>query len=150
MSSHALEARPVWGFAGLLFGILALFIVVLHVSSLLEPADTNTATKIGEFAAELRKSATRSMLGQPQPVPETPAMGLAEVLAHVAPVLAVLATILGAIGLFRREPRTLSLLALGFGTGAFVMQFAMMLALLMAGAFIMVAILNNLGSILGD
>lgn len=150
MSSHALEPRPVWGLAGLLLGILAVFIVALHVSSLLEPAETSTATKIGEFAAEIRKSATRSMLGQPQPVPESPSMGLAVVLAYAAPVLAVLATILGAIGLFRREPRTLSLLALGFGTGAFVMQFAMLLALLIAGALIMVAILNNLGTILGE
>ena len=122
----------------------------MHVSSLLEPAETSTATKIGEFAAEIRKSATRSMLGQAQPVPESPSVGLAVVLAYAAPVLAVLATILGAIGLFRREPRSLLLPALGFGTGGFVMQFAMLLALLIAGALIMVAILNNLGSILGQ
>lgn len=150
MSSHALEPRPVWGFAGLLFGILAVFIVALHVSSLFEPAETSAATRIGEFAAEIRKSATRSMLGQPQPVPETPAMGLAVILAYAAPVLAAIATILGAVGLFRREPRTLSLLALAFGTGAFVMQYAVWLALLIAGAMIMMAILNNLGSILGE
>lgn len=150
MSSRIPEQRPVWGFSGLIAGILAVFIVALHASSLFEPAEMDTATRIGEFAAEIRKSATRAMLGQPQPAPETPAMGLAVILAHAAPVLAALAAILGAVGLFRREPRTLPLLALGFGTGAFVMQYAIWLVLIVAGALIIAAILNNLGSILGE
>ena len=67
-----------------------------------------------------------------------------------APVIAGVAVLMGGVGLFRREASPLPLMAIGFGIGAVVLQYAIWLALLMAGVCLMVAILNNLGSIFGE
>jgi len=75
-------------------------------------------------------------------------MTLATIITLAIPVMAGGAALCGAIGLFRREPRSLPLLALGFGSGAFLMQYLFWMALFIGGVFLMIAILNNLDSIL--
>jgi len=148
MSSYTLTPRPVWGVVGVITGAIAVALVLLSLSSVFTGPQPDTATQIGELAAEIRKSAMRSLMGVEQPTPETPAMTVATVLTIAAPVLAVIAAVCGAIGLFRRESRGLPLLALGFGTSAFVMQYLLILALILGGICLLVAILNNLDSIL--
>ncbi|MEW9919110.1 hypothetical protein AB2B41_05825 [Marimonas sp. MJW-29] len=143
---------PSWGLAGFILGAIALIIVAVHVSAMFAEPEQSAGTKIGEIAAEIRQSALRSLSGQPkpEPEPEVVAPSIFSYLMLAAPVLAGLAAILGAIGLFRREALPLPLMAIGLGLAAVVMQYAIWLALLAAGVCLMVAILNNLGSILGE
>lgn len=140
--------RPIWGLTGVIAGLIAVALVTLSLSSIFAEPQPSMATQIGEMAAEIRKSAMRSMMGTEQPVPETPAITVAMIVTIAIPVLAGGAALCGAIGLFRREPRSLPLLALGFGTGAFLMQYLFWMALFIGGVVLMVAILNNLDSIL--
>jgi len=140
--------RPVWGLAGVIAGLIAVALVTLSLSSIFAEPQPSMASQIGEMASEIRKSAMRSMTGAAQPVPETPAMTLATIITLAIPVMAGGAALCGAIGLFRREPRSLPLLALGFGSGAFLMQYLFWMALFIGGVFLMIAILNNLDSIL--
>lgn len=60
-----------------------------------------------------------------------------------------MAAFLGAIGLFRREAPTLPALAIELGCSAFVMQYVFWRALVICGIYLLVAIVNNLDSILG-
>jgi hypothetical protein len=140
--------RPIWGLTGVIAGLIAVALVTLSLSSIFAEPQPSMATQIGEMAAEIRKSAMRSMMGTEEPVPETSAMTVAMIVTIAIPVLAGGAALCGAIGLFRREPRSLPLLALGFGTGAFLMQYLFWMALFIGGVVLMVAILNNLDSIL--
>jgi len=149
MSMIAPSPRPVWGLCGVIAGLIAVALVTISLSAVFEKSKPTVATQIGEMAAEIRKAATRSMLGVEQPEPETPAMTVATLVTIAIPVLAALAAISGAIGLFRREPKTLPLLAMGFGTSAFVMQYLFLMALMIGGVFILVAIINNIDGILG-
>lgn len=149
MTPTAPSPRPVWGLCGLIAGLIAVALVTLSLSAIFEEPKPPAATQIGEMAAEIRKAATRSMLGVEQPEPETPAMTVVTLVTFAIPVLAALAAISGAIGLFRSEPRTLPLMAVGFGTSAFVMQYLFLLALMIGGVFILVAVINNIDGVLG-
>jgi len=149
MTPTAPSSRPVWGLAGLIVGLIAVALVTLSLSAIFEEPTPSAATQIGEMAAEIRKAATRSVMGIDQPKPETPAMTVAALVTVAIPVLAGLAALAGAIGLFRNEPRTLPLLAVGFGTSAFVMQYLFLLALVIGGVVLLVAIINNIEGILG-
>ncbi|WP_135502256.1 hypothetical protein [Roseovarius aestuariivivens] len=149
MSEQLIAPRPVWGLAGFVAGAVALVIVVLQISAVFAEPPGNPGTAIGEIAAEIKKSAVRSLLGQPQPEPEVEPWNIMDYLSFAAPILAGLAAIAGAVGLFRRETPQLPVIAIGFGAGAFVMQYAFWLALLIGGICILVAILNNIGDIFG-
>jgi hypothetical protein len=148
MTSSIEAPRPVWGLVGVIAGLIAVALVTLSLSSIFAEPQPSMASQIGEMAAEIRKAAMRSMMGDAQPVPDTPAMTVAVIITLAIPVLAGGAALCGAIGLFRREPRSLPLLALGFGSGAFVMQYLFWMALFIGGVVLMVAIVNNLDSIL--
>ena len=149
MSSHASAPRSVWGLTGLIFGIVALVIVLLQVSAVFSGPQPDTATTIGEIAAEIRKSAIRGMLGKPQPAPEPQEWTIVDSLMLLAPVLAGIAAILGGIGLFRREAPQLAVIAIAFGASAFVMQYAFWLALFIGGICLLIAIISNMDGILG-
>lgn len=144
--------RPVWGLAAFLFGVLALVVVTLPISGTFVEPEKSTAASIGEFAAEIRQSAQRALSNDPAPAPAPPpsAWDIHMTFLIAVPVLAALATILGAIGLFRREIPTLSSIAIAMGCGAFLMQYVFWLALLIGGFFVLVAMLKNLDGIIGD
>lgn len=153
MSNTAANTRPIWGFSGFVFAIVALILVILPMTSMLAPPAQEASTSIGEFAAEIRKSAIRSLTGAEKPVPEVRVQTKTEIIAGylfiIGPVLAGLAAILGAVALLRREAYPLPMMAIGLGISAVVLQYALILALIIAGVCLMVAILNNLGDILG-
>ncbi len=153
MSVTASNTRPIWGFSGFVFAIVALILVVLPMTSMLSAPPQDTATSIGEIAAEIRKSAIRSLTGAEQPAPVVQEQSRTEIIASylivIGPVLAGLAAILGAVALLRREAQPLPMMAIGLGISAVVLQYAFVIALVIAGACLMVAILNNLGDILG-
>jgi len=154
MSSAVANNRPIWGFSGFVFAIIALILVILPMTSMLSPPAQDAATTIGEFAAEIRKSAIRSLTGAEKPVPVVREQTKAEIVAGylyiIGPVLAGLAALLGAVALLRREAYPLPMMAIGLGISAVVLQYAFIVALVIAGACLMVAILNNLGDILGS
>lgn len=149
------ENRPFWGFAAFIVGALALVAVSLQFGGAFtdpEP-ERSAAQAIGEFAAEIRQSAQRALAGEEPPAPPQPVESgpdLQALLFYVIPGLAAIAVILGVISLFQREPWRLPAIGIGLGLGAVVMQYAMIMAALIIGGILLAAIINNLGSILGD
>lgn len=151
MSAQTADHRPVWGLVAFFVAAIGLIAVTLHISDVFSEPEQSAATSIGEFAAEIRQSASRALSGDPAPAPAPPDRSWTAdlMLALTGTVLAGIATILGAIGLFRREAPALPTAAIVMGCSAFLMQYVFYLALLIAGICLMVAILNNLGDILG-
>lgn len=142
--------RAHWGLAGFCFGVCALLAAVMMTSGLLAPSpdpDQSIGTVIGEIARDIRLAATGGVKDV-APAPE-PAFDMLAMLSIVTPVLAVLAAVLGGISLFRHEGTALPKLAIGFGVGAVVMQFAFWLALLICGTVMIVSIVSNMDGILG-
>ena len=148
-ASAAVENRPSLGLIGFFIGIAALIVVTLHISGTFVEADKSAATTIGEIAAEIKDSAQRAISGDPPPAAEEPASSwdVTRVLVLAIPILAGLAAILGAIGLYRKEAPTLPAIAIALGCAAFTMQYLLWLALIIGGICILVAIINNLDSI---
>lgn len=151
MSDTVTSGRPKFGLVGSILGLAALVVIMIQLSALFAPEvdDKSLATSIGEFAAEVRDSATRALNGEEAPPPEPAGPDYTEAITNIALIAAGLAAVLGIIGLFRSEPYPLNALAIGFGIGAIAAHYVMWLALLIAGAVILVAILNNIGDILG-
>jgi hypothetical protein len=141
MSTRAAEHRPVWGLAAFLVAAVALVAVTLHVSGIFAEPQRSAATTIGEIAAEIRDSARRALA--------PPGWTAERALTFAVPILAGMASMLGAIGLFRREAPTLPAIAIGMGCCAFVMQYVFWLALVIGGFCLLVAIMNNIDGILG-
>ena len=143
--------RAKFGLIGFLLGVVALGIVVVQVSALFSEPEQSAAATIGEIAAEIRDSAKRALAGEPRPAPEPePAGSAMELMALVPYVLAGLAVMMGGVGLYRSEPKPLSFLAISFGVGAFVMYYAMWMAIMICGVVLLVAIIQNIGEILGE
>ncbi|MEQ8966692.1 MAG: hypothetical protein RID91_12765 [Azospirillaceae bacterium] len=151
MSTHTAGHRPVLGLAAFFVGALALVAVTLHISGTFAEPEQSAATTIGEIAAEIRNSAQRALSNDPAPAPPPPssAWDSEAFLLIAVPVLAGIAAVLGAVGLFRREAPTLPGIAIAMGCSAFVMQYVFWLALLIGGICLLIAIVNNLDGILG-
>lgn len=151
MSDLTAAQRPVWGLAAFFIGVAALVAVTLHVSGVFAEPEQSAATTIGEIAAEIRNSAKRALAGEPAPAPVSEGRDwkAERALALAVPIFAGVAALLGAVGLFRREAPALPAIGIGLGIGAFVMQFAFWMALLIGGICLLVAIINNIDGILG-
>jgi len=149
MSTSTAGHRPVWGLVAFFVGIIALVAVTLHVSDTFVEPEKSAAQAIGEIAAEIRDSAQRALSGEPSAAPPARAWDVNRFLQLAVPILAAVAAVLGAIGLFRREAPILPAIAIGMGCSAFVMQYVFWLALVIGGFCLLIAIVNNLDSILG-
>lgn len=151
MSTSIVETRPFWGLGAFFVGVAALIVVTLQISGTFAEPQKSAAATIGEFAAEIRNSAKRALTNGPSPAsdPASRPRSVEDALFVAIPLLAGLAAILGAIGLFRREAPTLPGIAIAMGCSAFLMQYVFWLALVIGGICLLVAIINNLGEILG-
>ncbi len=150
MIDTAQPTRPVWGLTGFLFGVVAIALTMAIMNGLFDAPSKSTATVIGEFAAEVRNSA-RAALNEgasAAPVAEQAFSGR-DIATYAVPVLAAIAAICGAVGLFRHESKNLPLLAIGAGSAAVVMQFALWLALLICGVILISRILFTMDGIIG-
>jgi hypothetical protein len=137
--------------AAFFFGVIALVVVTLHISGIFVEPEKSAATLIGEMAAEIRDSAKRALSNDPSPSPEpsSRAWDTDGIFQIAVPLLAGVAAVLGAIGLFRREAATLPAIAIAMGVTSFVMQYVFWLALVIGGICLLVAIVNNIDGILG-
>lgn len=144
-----LRPSPYAGGLGFALGAAALLLVLVQFWAGPFAPQQDAAVTIGEFAGEVRKAATRALLDQPQPAAQAVPWDVDRVLTLVAAVLAGGAVILGLAALVRHEPWRPAAGAVILGAGAVLFQFFAWTVLLVVGALIIVAILNNIGDILG-
>jgi hypothetical protein len=136
-----------WGFWGVLAGALALVLVFLQIAGpSLEP-QPSVGNQIGEIAGDIARSAWQSFRGEYIPEPEPAEVSKWVVLGLAAPVLGVIAIVLSLISAVRRENWHYPFYGVGLGAAAIAFHFVWWLVLLFAGVMIIVAILENIGSI---
>ena len=139
-----------WGLVGFFCGVVALMTAVMMTSGFMAPEpEQSIGTTLGEIARDIRLAATGAT-ADARPVSSFAGFDLMAVAAILTPVFAAAAAVLGGISLYRHEPTALPKLAIGLGVGAFVMQFAFWLALLICGTVLLISIVSNKDGILGD
>ncbi len=151
MTAHPAPQPYYAPFSAVAIGIAAIAMAIALVHTFAGPfgATQSIEVSIGEIAAGIREAAQRALAGQEQPAPVVAAWDIDRILRALAPALGVLSIVIALIGLFRREPTKLAMCGLAFGTMAVVIQVVLFVALLIAGAILLVGILSNLDSILG-
>jgi hypothetical protein len=139
-----------WGHVALGTGALALSLAVLHVFGGPFAPQPSVGTTVGEIAGEMRAAALRAVNGEPQPAPVPRGWDIDRVLMLAAPLVGVLAIVLSMIAVLRGERYRLASYGATLGAGAIAFQFVWWIALLFAGVMLLVAIIENIGDILGS
>jgi len=149
VTEHLTHPRPIAGYLGFAVGAVALLLVLMHFWGGPFAPQQGASVSIGEFAAEIRQAATRTITGASQPAPESTPWDIDRGLKLVTALLAGIAVILGAAGIVRRENRRPAIAAIALGGVAVVFQFFVWMALLLVGALLIYAIISNIDGILG-
>ncbi|MEL7254435.1 MAG: hypothetical protein AAGL23_09700 [Pseudomonadota bacterium] len=136
-----------WGFWALLTGSFALILAFAQmVGPMFEP-QPSVGAQIGEIAGDIKRNAWNSFLGRSEAASEQAATSMWVYMAMVAPILAVIAIVLSVMSGIWRENWRFAVYGTGLGVAAITVQFLWWIALLMAGAMILVAIIENIGDI---
>lgn len=134
------------GFWGLITGVMALVLVfAIIIGPTLQP-QPSVGTQIGEIAADMKRAATRSLLGQEQPAPEIVKPTFLDYAAFLPPILGGIAIVLSVISGVKGENWRYSAYGSTLGGTAIVFYFFWWVALLVAGVILLVSIIQNLGS----
>jgi hypothetical protein len=139
-----------WGHLAIGTGALALALAMLTVFGGPFAPQPSAATTIGEIAGEMRAAARRAVNGEPQPAPVPRGWDIDRVLMLAAPLLGVVAVVLAIVSALRREGLRFAGYGAALGMGAIVFQFVWWIALLIAGTLLLVAIIENIGDIIGS
>ena len=138
-----------WGHFAIGTGALALALAVLHVFGGPFTPQPSVGTTVGEIAGEMRAAALRAVSGEPQPAPVPRGWDIDRILMLAAPLFGVVAIVLSMVSALRREGLRLAGYGAALGVGAFVFQLIWWIAALIAGVILLVAIVENIGDILG-
>jgi hypothetical protein len=151
MTEHAPVTHPfhtfgLWAVLAGALGLLAVFVHIVYPS--LQPAPS-VGSQIGEIAGDIGRSAWYSFRGLEDPVAveEAPAYWMS--LAIVGPALGAVALILSLISRLRGENWHYPAYGAGLGIAAVTLQFIWLVAALIAGVLLLVAIIENFGDIFG-
>lgn len=149
MTQDAAASRPfALSLTGFLIGAGAfLLVVVQYVVGPFAPQDSAT---LGEIAGSLARDAVDSfMRKEPSDDVTVSAWDIDRIMLAAAMVAAVIAIILGAVGLIRHEsPRAVGA-ALAMGAVAIAFQFVASTLMLIIGALIIIALFAMLGEFFG-
>ncbi len=150
MSDTSPIARAPLGWSGFAAGAAALILtLVLFWAGPFAPQQS-AGVSIGELAAEIAKSAARSVAGQPQPAPVPVPRTIDDHLAVAVGVLAGLAVVLGVASLIRHEHKRAALSGIGLGAAAIGIQLFAYAIMMIAGAVVIFGIVYALRDTFGD
>jgi len=138
-----------FGLWAVLTGGLALIMVFVHIVAPSLQPQPSAASQIGEIAGEIRRSAWASFRGEPDPILAEESVQWWIYLAFVGPALGVVALVLSLVSGLRRENWRYPAYGAGLATAAILFQFFWMVAVLIAGVVLLVAIIENIGDIFG-
>ncbi|MDG4647050.1 hypothetical protein P6F26_01210 [Roseibacterium sp. SDUM158017] len=138
-----------FGLWAVITGGLGLIAVFTHMAGpWLEPSPS-AASQIGEIAGEIRRSAWASLFGGPEPAPVEETVEWWIYLAVVGPTLGVMALVLSLISGVRRENWHYPAYGTALGASAILLQFVWIVAMMIMGVILLVAIIENIGDIFG-
>lgn len=137
--------------AAILFGASAMFLALLVVYAGPFAPQPDIGTSIGEIAGNMRAAAQRAVQGVPQPEATTIARNwdIDRVLMAATPALGVLGLVMAVVALIRHEPKRAAACGMAISVAAIFVQVVLIVALIVAGAILLVGIMQNMDSILG-
>ncbi|PCD77886.1 hypothetical protein CLN94_00775 [Pseudothioclava arenosa] len=110
----------------------------------------SAGVSLGELAADIAKSAARSVAGKPQPAPMAPARDIDDYLNIGVGVLAGIAIVIGVASIIRNEHKPAALSGIALGGLAVGFQLFAWTVMLVVGALLISSIIYALRDSLGD
>lgn len=142
--------RSALGWSGFATGAAALILaVVLFWAGPFAPQQS-TGVSVGELAAEIAKSAARSVAGQPQPEPVAPPRDIDDYLAIGVGALAGIAIVFGVAAIARHERPRAAVSGIALGGLAIGFQLFTYTIMMIAGALVVAAVVYALRDAFGD
>ena len=138
-----------WGFWGAMLGAIGLLIVFYQIAAPMAEPKPSIGTQIGEIAGDMRRAAWDRFTGAEPAAPEPVESPFLAYLIFIGPAFGIVAIVLSLISAVRGEPWRFPAYALGLGSAAVLTQFFWLLALLILGTILLVAIIENIGDIFG-
>lgn len=142
--------RAILGWSGFVTGAAALmFTLIVFWAGPFAPQQDAGVT-LGELAADIAKSAARSVAGQPQPAPAAPVRDIDDYLQVAVGALAGLAIILGTAAMIRHETRRAAMSGIALGGLAVGLQLFAWTIMMVVGALVIGSIIYALRDAFGD
>jgi len=145
----SLELHRKWGFWGVLAGAVGLLIVFYQIAATMAEPAASIGTQIGEIAGDMRRAAWDRFTGAEPAAPEPVEPSLMPYLLFLGPAFGVVAILLSLVSAVRREHWRFPVYALGLGSAAVLTQFLFVVAVLIMGTMLLIAIIENIGDIFG-
>ena len=150
MSDSTAAPAATFGWIGFATGGAALILtLVIFWAGPFAPQQT-AGVSLGELAADIAKSAARSVAGQPQPEPVARSRTIDDHLEIGVAVLAGVAIVLGVASLIRHERRRAAVSGIALGGLAVAIQLFAWSVAMIVGALVIVAVMASLRDTLGD
>jgi uncharacterized membrane protein len=150
MSDMPPVARAPFGWSGFATGAAALILTLVILWAGPFAPQPSAGSSIGELAAEIAKSAARSVAGQPQPAPVAVSRNIDDFLNIFVGVLAGLAVVLGVASLIRHEHKRAALSGVGLGLAAIGIQLFAFAIMMIVGALVIASTIYAMRDTLGD
>lgn len=138
------------GWVGFATGAAALILTIVIFWSGPFAPQQSAGVGLGELAAEIAKSAARSVAGQPQPEPVAATRNIDDYLSIGVGLLAGLAIVLGVAAFIRHERRRVALSGVTLGGLAVGFQLFAWVVMLIVGAIVISTLIYSLRDTFGD
>ena len=145
MSAESQERSSTIGWTSFAIGTVALFAALFVFWAGPFAPQQSSGVSLGELAAEIGKSAARSMLGAEQPAPAPVARDIDDYLQIAVSMIGALAVVSGIFAFVRHESPRPAIAGVVLGVGAIVFQFFAMAFFAVLGVLIIMALLHSLG-----
>lgn len=150
MSETASPPRATLGWLGFATGAVALILtLVVFWAGPFAPQQAASVT-LGELAADIAKSAARSVAGQPQPGPAPVPRDIDDHLQVAVGVMAGLAIVLGVASFVRHECRRAAASGIALGGLAIAVQFLAWTIMMIVGGLVIASVIYALRDAFGD
>lgn len=150
MSETAEAPTATFGWLGFATGAAALILTIVIFWAGPFAPQQSAGVSLGELAADIAKSAARSVAGQPQPDPVAPARDIDDYLEIGTGLLAGLAIVIGIAALIRNERRPAAVSGIALGGLAVGFQLFTWTIMLIAGGLVVSMTIYSLRDALGD
>ncbi|WP_075214879.1 hypothetical protein [Mongoliimonas terrestris] len=142
--------RATLGWLGFAVGAAALVLTLVIVWAGPFAPQRSPGVGIGELAADIARSAARSVAGQPQPEPVVPSRDIDDHLHVAAGVLAGFAIVLGVAAFVRHERKRAALSGIALGGLAIGVQLFTYAVMLIVVGLVIAAVIYAMRDVFGD
>jgi hypothetical protein len=150
MNVTAPQPAATLGWLGFTIGAAALVLtLVIFWAGPFAPQQT-AGVSLGELAADIAKSAARSVAGQPQPEPVAQPRNIDDYLEIGVGILAGLAIVIGVAAFIRHEQKRVAISGIALGGLAVGIQLFTYTIMLIVGGLVIAALIYSLRDAFGD